>query len=162
MPLLYRLTSPITARVFPGAAVLVIACGAMLHLHAEETTDTDTPREASVNMVAAPTFGGQYSVGRWMPFRVTLRNQGRAVDGRLVLGGKDVSFEENVSLPENSQKTLTICGFAKDEEALNRVTVAFVSGRKTLAKNTFSNRVLWDSPVAVSYTHLTLPTSDLV
>jgi len=82
-----------------------------------------------------------------MPFRVTLRNQGRAVDGRLVLGGKDVSFEENVSLPENSQKTLTICGFAKDEEALNRVTVAFVSGRKTLAKNTFSNRVLWDSPV---------------
>jgi len=55
----------------------------------------------------AAGFDGHFRVGRCLPIRVTLTNQGPDVGGQVEVRLQGVSYAQSVSLPSPSQKTLS-------------------------------------------------------
>jgi len=57
--------------------------------------------------VVAAGFDGYFRVGRCLPVRVTLTNEGPDVSGQVVVRLQGESYVQSVSLPSPSRKTLS-------------------------------------------------------
>ena len=62
---------------------------------------------AAIRGVVAAGFDGYFRVGRCLPVRVTLTNEGPDVSGQIVVRLQGESYVQSVSLPSPSRKTLS-------------------------------------------------------
>lgn len=93
--------------------------------------------EPAVQLEAAGGFDGYYRAGQWVPFVVTLSNQGDEVRGEVrvewaAAGGNVAAAASPVELPAGSRKRLFL--FAPIAGSPPLVTVKFVAGDQTLAQ----------------------------
>jgi hypothetical protein len=51
-------------------------------------------------------FGGYYRVGRWMPIRVEVENQGHDIEGEFVVSWGGTLYRQAIDLPSPSRKLL--------------------------------------------------------
>jgi hypothetical protein len=64
----------------------------------------DTP---ALRLDAQPLFGGKFRPGSWLPFRVTVANDGRDVQA-LISVKVDSTYEAMLDLPQGAHKSITI------------------------------------------------------
>lgn len=93
--------------------------------------------DPAVQLEAAGGFDGYYRAGQWVPFVVTLSNQGDEVRGEVrvewtAAGGSVAAAASPVELPAGSRKRLFL--FAPIAGSPPLVTVKLVAGDQTLAE----------------------------
>ena len=98
-----RLRRRLSRRRLPWALLVVLAVLPDIPAHA-----SDPPGEgATFRGVVAAGFDGYFRVGRCLPIRVTLTNEGPDVSGQVVVRLQGESYVQPVSLSSPSRKTLS-------------------------------------------------------
>lgn len=104
---------------------------------------------AAIRGAVAAGFGGYFRVGRCLPIRVTLTNEGPDVSGQVVVRLQNETYVQPVSLPSPSQKTLSFYVIpSADVRELEVLVVA--RGAPLIALRTPVRRLGHQEPLAVA------------
>ncbi len=96
------------------------------------------PVEAQENlsMEVRAGFDGYYKQGSWVPFQVTIANEGRQVEGQVRIlsedGGAKTAYVRPVSLPAHSRKRFFL--YVPVAAYRRQVAVNLLEGQKVIAK----------------------------
>ncbi|MBV9792098.1 MAG: hypothetical protein JOZ51_28185, partial [Chloroflexi bacterium] len=92
-----------------------------------QTTDA-----ASIKLTVQPFFEGNYRAGNWIPFRITVANEGQDLSATVTLQA-GTSFAANLELPRGAEKSLIL--YARPLDEIRRVaTVRVLTSGAELAK----------------------------